>query len=103
MIGVPPHWYRGATAEYDAQAIPEIEKMGYGVAGFSVNADSGATLGRLAIKDRLKHVKGGDGIIAHMNKPASDAAEGLSVGLIQLLRTGFTFVRLDQVNLTHVP
>jgi peptidoglycan/xylan/chitin deacetylase (PgdA/CDA1 family) len=103
LIGVPPHWYRGATAEYDSQAISEIEKMGYGIAGFSVNADSGATLGRAAIEERLKHVRSGDIIIAHMNKPASDSAEGLSVALIQLLKAGFTFVRLDQVNLTRVP
>lgn len=103
MIGVPPHWYRGATAEYDSQAVTEIEKMGYGIAGFSVNADSGATLKRLAIEERLKHVKDGDIIIAHMNKPASDSAEGLSVGIVHLLKEGFTFVRLDQVNLTEVP
>ena len=103
LIGVPPHWYRGATAEYDTQAVSEIEKMGYGIAGFSVNADSGATLGRVAIEERLKHVKSGDIIIAHMNKPASDSAEGLSVALVQLLKSGFTFVRLDQVNLTRVP
>lgn len=103
MIGVPPHWYRGATAEYDAQAVSEIEKMGYGIAGFSVNADSGATLGRLAIEERLRHVKAGDVIIAHMNKPASDSAEGLSVGLLQLLKSGLVFVRLDQVNLVEIP
>lgn len=103
MIGVPPHWYRGATAEYDAQAVTEIEKMGYGIAGFSVNADAGATLGRLAIAQRLEHVKDGDIIIAHMNKPASDSAEGLSVGLLQLLRQGYRFVRLDQVGLQASP
>jgi peptidoglycan/xylan/chitin deacetylase (PgdA/CDA1 family) len=103
MIGVPPHWYRAATAEYDSQAVTEIEKMGYGIAGFSVNADSGATLGRLAIAERLKHVKSGDVIIAHMNKPASDSAEGLSLGLIELLKQGFQFVRLDQVKLAPMP
>lgn len=103
LIGVPPHWYRGATAEYDAQAVTEIEKLGYGIAGFSVNADSGATLKRLAIEARLQHVKDGDIIIAHMNKPASDSAEGLAVGLTQLLKQGFTFVRLDQVALKPVP
>ena len=102
MIGVPPHWYRGATAEYDSQAVTEIEKMGYGIAGFSVNADSGATLGRIAIEERLKHVKDGDIIIAHMNKPASDSAEGLSVGVLHLLKAGFTFVRLDQVQLDKI-
>jgi peptidoglycan/xylan/chitin deacetylase (PgdA/CDA1 family) len=103
MIGVPPHWYRGATAVYDPQAVTEIEQLGYRIAGFSVNADAGATLGRLAIAERLKHVKPGDVIIAHMNKPSSDSAEGLSAGLLQLLRRGFVFVRLDQVDLQPAP
>ena len=42
-FGVAPHWYRGATAEYDAQAADEIRRMGYRIAGFSVNADAGET------------------------------------------------------------
>ena len=42
-IGVAPHWYRGATAKYDLQAIEEIGRLGYKIAGFSVNADDGAT------------------------------------------------------------
>ncbi|MET3139485.1 peptidoglycan/xylan/chitin deacetylase (PgdA/CDA1 family) [Undibacterium sp. GrIS 1.2] len=102
-VGVAPHWYRGATAEYDPQAIEEIGKLGYKIAGFSVNADSGATLSKPAIEERLKHVKGGDVIIAHMNKPSSESAEGLSVALLHLLKQGFVFVRLDQVNLHVVP
>ena len=102
MIGVPPHWYRGATAEYDPQAITEIKAIGYKIAGFSLNADAGATLSKRAIEDRLKHVKNGDVIIAHMNKPASDTAEGLSSGLIQLLKNGFIFVRLDNVDLQEI-
>lgn len=102
-IGVAPHWYRGATAEYDAQSVSEIGKMGYKIAGFSVNADAGATLHREAIEDRLKHVRGGDVIIAHMNKPASDTASGLSSGLLELLRRGLVFVRLDQVDLQVLP
>lgn len=102
IIGVAPHWYRGATAEYDRQAIEEIGKLGYKVAGFSINADAGATLKRRAIEERLGHVKSGDVIIAHMNKPASDSAEGLAVALAGLLRKGFIFVRLDQVELEEV-
>jgi peptidoglycan/xylan/chitin deacetylase (PgdA/CDA1 family) len=103
LVGVPPHWYRGATAEYDAQAVTEIEKMGYGIAGFSVNADSGATLRKSAIENRLTHVRDGDIIIAHMNKPASDSAEGLSVGLLALLKSGFVFVRLDEITVKVIP
>jgi len=103
VIGVAPHWYRGATAEYDQQAIDEIGKEGYRIAGFSVNADAGATLKRQAIEERLKHVKDRDVIIAHMNKPASDSAEGLSVALTDMLRAGIVFVRLDQVDLEVIP
>lgn len=98
-VGVAPHWYRGATAEYDAQSVQEIQRLGYKIAGFSVNADNGATLNKQAIEKKLERVKAGDVIIAHMNKPSSDSAEGLSVGLAYLLRSGFVFVRLDQVEL----
>ncbi|MFM7000261.1 MAG: polysaccharide deacetylase family protein [Limnohabitans sp.] len=99
--GVPPHWYRGATAEYDQAAADEIRRMGYKIAGFSVNADAGATLNRQQIENRLRHVQGGDVIIAHMNKPQSDTAEGLSAGLLALLRRGLVFVRLDEVDLVQ--
>jgi hypothetical protein len=55
-----------------------------------------------AIEERLHHVKGGDVIIAPMNKPDSDSADGLSVGLIALLKKGLVFVRLDPVDLVEV-
>jgi peptidoglycan/xylan/chitin deacetylase (PgdA/CDA1 family) len=101
--GIAPHWYRGATGEYDAQSIREIEKLGYKIAGFSVNADYGATSKKIAIEKRLRRVKAGDVIIAHMNKPESDSAEGLAAGLAYLLKAGFVFVRLDQVDLKEIP
>jgi peptidoglycan/xylan/chitin deacetylase (PgdA/CDA1 family) len=100
--GVPPHWYRGATAEYDQAAADEIRRMGYKIAGFSVNADAGATLKKAQIIDRLHRVQGGDVIIAHMNKPASETAEGLAVGLLDILRRGLVFVRLDEVELVEI-
>ena len=101
-IGVAPHWYRGATATYDAPSEQEIRALGYGIAGFSVNADLGATLKERAIVQRLKQVKSGDIIIAHMNRPASDTAKGLAVALKAMLGQGFVFVRLDRVKLTEV-
>jgi peptidoglycan/xylan/chitin deacetylase (PgdA/CDA1 family) len=100
--GIAPHWYRDATGEYDAQSIKEIGKMEYKIAGFSVNADHGATSKKVTIEKRLEHVKAGDVIIAHMNKPASDTAAGLAVGLAYLLKAGFVFVRLDQVDLREI-
>src|SRR6185369_8370 len=61
--GTAPRWYRGATGEYDPEALKEIEKMGYKVAGFSINADSGATLSQRQVVARLKKVRSGDIII----------------------------------------
>ncbi len=100
--GEAPRWYRGATAEYDPAAIKAIQAMGYRIAGFSVNADAGATLPRAVIIARLDHVKSGDIIIAHMNKPASDTAEGLAEGVQRLLARGFRFVRLDRAEVRAV-
>ena len=102
VTGVPARWYRGATAEYDEQAAEEIRHMGFRIAGFSVNADAGATLKKPQIIERLRHVCDGDIIIAHMNKPASDTAEGLIVGLVELQQRWLVFARLDQVNLVAV-
>jgi peptidoglycan/xylan/chitin deacetylase (PgdA/CDA1 family) len=101
IIGVHPRWYRGATAVYDDQALAKIKELGFGVAGFSLNADAGASLSQAQIERRLARVKDGDVIIAHMNKPKGDSAEALSVGLLQLLRQGFRFVRFDEVTLVE--
>ena len=101
--GIAPRWYRDATAEYDSQSITEIGKLGYKIAGFSVNADDGATSKKVTIEKRLEHIKPGDVIIAHMNKPSSDSAEGLAAGLTYLLKTGYVFVRLDRADLKVIP
>ncbi len=42
-------------------------------------------------------------ILAHMNKAASQTAEALRPALLVLLRRGFVFVRLDQVEFEQVP
>jgi peptidoglycan/xylan/chitin deacetylase (PgdA/CDA1 family) len=97
LTGSAPRWYRGATAEYDPVALAAIAAMGYKVAGFSINADAGASLPRQAVAARLKEAKPGDIIIAHMNKPRSDTAEGLSEGLSYLLSRGFRFIKLDEL------
>lgn len=38
---------------------------------------------------------GGDIIIAHVNRPDSDTAEGLAIGLKDLQDHGFRFVKLN--------
>jgi len=99
VTGRAPTWYRGATAVYDAQAVDVIEHLGFRVAGFSLNADAGATLPRRAVAARVRAARDGDVILAHMNKPASDTAEGLMVALAELQGRGFRFVRLSDVPL----
>ena len=101
--GVGPRWYRAATGEYDPEALETIEAMGYKVAGFSVNADDGATLERRVIVARMQRVKSGDIIIAHMNRPESDTAEGLAASLPQLLERGYRFVKLNDADVRRVP
>jgi peptidoglycan/xylan/chitin deacetylase (PgdA/CDA1 family) len=102
LSGTHAHWYRGATAIYDRQAALEIEKLGFKIAGFSVNADAGGTLSQNKINENMRHVKGGDVILAHMNKPKGYTAESFSITLLELLKRGLVFVKLDQVDLVTV-
>lgn len=96
LTGRAPRYYRGATAMYDAPSLAVIRGMGYQVAGFSLNADAGATLSRAAIVAPLRAARPGDVIIAHMNKPAGASAEAMAVVLPELQARGWRFVRLSQ-------
>ncbi|RCW20224.1 peptidoglycan/xylan/chitin deacetylase (PgdA/CDA1 family) [Ciceribacter lividus] len=90
-----PRWFRGATARYSTTAIAEIEKMGYRIAGYSVNGDQGAGLIAGMAEKRIAAAKDGDVIIAHVNQPSRSAGEGVARGIHALKEKGVTFVRLD--------
>jgi len=92
----PPTWYRGAGAAYDVQGEQCIARLGYRIAGFSLNADDGATLGAASVAQRLRRVQPGDIVIAHLNKPAAGTAEGLAAALPELLARKLRFVKLSQ-------
>lgn len=94
--GRQPTWYRGAGAAYDRASEAAIGRLGYRIAGFSVNADGGATLGAAEVARRLRRAAPGDIVIAHMNKPASGTAAGLAAALPELQQRGVTFVKLSQ-------
>jgi peptidoglycan/xylan/chitin deacetylase (PgdA/CDA1 family) len=98
-----PRYFRGAGAAYDAEAIAVINQLQHQVAGFSLNADAGATLSAAAVARALQRLQPGDVVIAHMNKPAGGTAEGFALALPVLLQRGFRFVRLSQVQLVAVP
>lgn len=90
-----PRWFRGATARYSPSAIELIEKLGYRVAGYSLNGDGGSLLGAKETERRVAAAKDGDVIIAHINQPGHAAGGGLVKGLLALKARGATFVRLE--------
>ncbi len=95
--GHPPHWFRSATARYSRDAAAAIEAEGYKIAGYSLNADVGASLSEKAVSARIAAAKSGDVIIAHINQPTHPAGAGVVDGIKALKATGWRFVRLDDV------
>lgn len=91
----PPHWYRGATALYSPAAIDEIRAMGLRVAGFSVNADEGASLPAARVARRIAAARDGDVIIAHANRPDRPSGPGVVDGVAILQAQGMGFAWLD--------
>lgn len=95
-IGAPrPRWYRGATALYSPEALDRIRAMGLGVAGFSVNADEGASLPAARVAQRIAAARDGDVIIAHVNHPERPAGFGVVEGVAMLKARGTGFAWLE--------
>ncbi|CAN7628070.1 polysaccharide deacetylase family protein [Rhizobium sp. LjRoot30] len=92
-----PHWFRGATAKYTPSAIADVRKMGYEIAGYSVNGDGGSLLGAAQAAKRIAAARDGDVVIAHINQPTHAAGEGVVKGILALKARGVTFVRLADV------
>lgn len=95
--GLTPNWYRAATGFYSPSAIPAIEQCRSTIAGFSLNADQGASLPAGVVANRIASAGNGDVIIAHINQPDRPSGAGVVEGIQQLQRRGVGFVRLDQL------
>lgn len=93
-------WYRGATALYSPAAVPLIESTGFRIAGFSLNADYGASASAEVARKQIASAKEGDVIIAHINQPKRAAGEGIAQGILDLKARGVNFVLLDDVPVT---
>jgi peptidoglycan/xylan/chitin deacetylase (PgdA/CDA1 family) len=93
-----PKWFRGATAEYSPSAIAMIRKLGFRIAGFSINGDGGSLLSAKATARRIAAAKDGDVIIAHINQPTHAAGAGVVQGVLALKDKGLTFVRLGEAD-----
>ncbi|MBL8328777.1 MAG: polysaccharide deacetylase family protein [Rubrivivax sp.] len=97
VSGQQPRWYRGAGARYDAQSLQLIERLQLRLAGYSLNADDGATASAEAVSQRLRRAVAGDIVLAHLNHPGAGTGPGLARALPDLQQRGFRFVRLSQV------
>ena len=93
--GAVPHWFRGATAEYDASAMTEIQGAGLQIAGFSLNGDQGASVSTVEAKRRIGGAVDGDVILSHINQPHRPAGAGVVEGIAALRERGVIFVRLE--------
>lgn len=95
LTGKKTKYFRSGTAYYDEVAIEIAKKLGYKIAGFSVNADGGATFSKEEVINEASKAKSGDIIIAHFNQPNGYTYEGLKEALIKLKEEGYTFVKLE--------
>lgn len=94
-FGRSPVWYRDASARYSRDAAKLIGDLGYRIAGYSLNADVGASLPADAVSKRIRTARPGDVIIAHINHPERPAGIGVVEGIKALLSRGVRFERLD--------
>ena len=93
-------WYRGAAAVYSDSSLKLIaahEK----VAGYSIAADGGTLLSKAGAKLRTEQARDGDVLLAHINHPEKTAGEGVALGIVELKRRGYRFVKLNSPGLRY--
>ena len=100
--GAVPRWYRGATGYYSRSAMPAIQQLGFGIAGYSLNADMGASLPAHSVAERIARATNGEVIVAHINQPHRSSGAGVVAGIGELQRRGARFLRLDQLAATEL-
>lgn len=100
--GVSPRWYRAATGFYSPSAIPAIEELGFAIAGYSLNADVGASLPARSVAERIAGASNGEIIVAHINQPHRPSGAGVVAGIVELRRRGASFLRLDQLTAANL-
>ena len=94
-FGRAPLWYRDASARYSRDAVELIGSLGYRIAGYSLNADVGASLPAATVSKRIAAAKPGDVIISHINHPERPSGAGVVEGIKALVAKGVRFERLD--------
>jgi peptidoglycan/xylan/chitin deacetylase (PgdA/CDA1 family) len=100
--GAAPRWYRAATGYYSPSAMQAIQDLGFGIAGYSLNADGGASLPARDVTNRIAKATNGEVIVAHINQPDRPSGHGVVAGIRELQRRGASFLRLDQLATTDI-
>ncbi|MFB6888101.1 polysaccharide deacetylase family protein [Kitasatospora sp. NPDC056327] len=95
LLGRPPRFFRSGTAHYDDVATRVAADLGQRIAGFSTNADGGATLPAAQVQRELTAAAPGGIVIGHLNHPGSGTARGVAAALPGMLAAGRTFTRLS--------
>lgn len=96
VTGKRPRWFRSGTAYYDDIAVAVIRQLGFGIAGFSIAGDAGATLPADKVAAKVLAAQDGDILLLHMNKPKSGTRKGLMEALPLLQERGVVFVHLSE-------
>lgn len=92
--GRRPAWYRAATGFYSPDVLPDIRAQGFAIAGYSLNADQGASLPAATVAARIARAAPGEVIVAHINQPHRDSGQGVAHGIQALHAAGAVFARL---------
>ncbi|MDJ0343053.1 polysaccharide deacetylase family protein [Streptomyces sp. H10-C2] len=95
LLGHPPRFFRSGTAYCDDVAARIVADLGERFAGFSVNADAGATFTPAQVHRSTLTATAGSIVIGHMNHPAGGTARGMARALPEMLAAGHRFVRLS--------
>jgi peptidoglycan/xylan/chitin deacetylase (PgdA/CDA1 family) len=95
LTGTAPAFFRSGTAYYDDVAVRVVADLGLRVVNYDVLGDAGATYSAAQVADAMLTSKPGSIILAHMNRPAGETAEGFKKALPELGQRGFRFVHLS--------
>jgi peptidoglycan/xylan/chitin deacetylase (PgdA/CDA1 family) len=89
-----PLFFRSGTAFYDEVAVQLVHDLGFQTVNYSVLGDAGATYNTEQVYKALMKARSGSIVLAHMNHPEKDTAEGFIKAIPVLQKAGFRFVQL---------
>ncbi|NOV01636.1 polysaccharide deacetylase family protein [Paenibacillus planticolens] len=96
LTGRRPLFFRSGTAYYDDVAANIAHDLGFQLAGYNVLGDAGATFNTEQVYNALTKARSGSIVLAHMNHPEKDTAEGVIKAIPVMQKAGFRFVQLSK-------